>query len=84
MLYMPLFPWTLVRYRRMNYCWEIDADQLDQATNHERRRMKQAEQAKAFPENMMPVEKPDSCACITRKSLLCNMSFCLLLPISLS
>ncbi len=56
-------------------------DQLDQATDDEKRRMKQAEQAKAFPENMMPVEKPNRYACTTRKSLLCNMSCCLLFPV---
>ena len=33
-------------------------DQLNQATDDEKRHMKQAEQAKAFPENMLPVEKP--------------------------
>jgi hypothetical protein len=32
-------------------------DQLDQAADDEKRRMKQAEQAKAFPENLILVEK---------------------------
>jgi prepilin-type processing-associated H-X9-DG protein len=33
-----------------------------------------AEQAKkTFPENLLPVEKPNRCACTTRKSLLCTM-----------
>ncbi len=35
-------------------------DQLGQAADDEKRRMKQAEQAKAFPENLLPVEKPNS------------------------
>jgi len=43
-------------------------NQLDQAIDDEKRRMKQAEQAKAFPENMLPVEKPSGYACTTRKA----------------
>jgi hypothetical protein len=56
-------------------------DQLDQATDDEKRRLKQAEQAKAFPENMIPVEKPNRSACTTRKSLFCDMNCCLFLPV---
>ena len=37
---------------------KFGVNQLNQATDDEKRCMKQAEQAKAFPENMIPVEKP--------------------------
>ena len=57
-------------------------DQVDQATDDEKRRMRQAEQAKAFPENMIPVEKPQQvCLYYTQKLVmqheLLSPSFCL-------
>src|SRR5258708_10776970 len=48
-------------------------DQLDQAADDEKRCMKQQNKQKTFQENLLPVEKPNRCACTTCKSLLCNM-----------
>src|SRR5713226_7582382 len=60
---------------------KIGRDQLDQATSKGKRCAKQAEQAKELKGQHDVVEKPTRCACITRKSLLCNMCCCLFLPV---